>query len=81
MSSYFKVKSLVFASTSLVFLSGSAFGQMDGVLFIDIRQQGSPCVCLSESEFDAFRPDAALVLCEKPDAIERQLSRLNFTDP
>ncbi len=80
MSSYFNVKSLVFASTSLVFLSGSALGQ-EGVCFIDIRQQGSPCVCLSEPEFDAFRPDGDLVLCELPDATDRQLSRLNFTDP
>ena len=81
MWSYFKIKSLVFASTSLVFLSGSALGQTEGTCFIDIRQQGSPCVCLSESEFDAVRPDAAVVLCELPDATERQLSRLNFTDP
>ena len=76
MSSYFKVKSLVFAGASLAFLSGSALGQVEGVCFVDVQQQGSPCVCVTEDEFDAVRQTSAVVLCQRPDSIE-ELSRLS----
>ena len=80
MSSNFRVFSLA-CSSALLFLSSSAFGQTEGVCFVDLQQNGTPCVCLSEEQQEGFRLNDSAVLCDPEGA--QQLSRLtpNLQDP